>query len=165
MSRHWFATAAGLVLACMVCSAQAQAQLAKQGKYRGVFGARGAGSTHELEKGHVFWVGSFGGIFMNATEGGFLDKTVVECPGVSDVVNGLDIGGFGYCVVTDKDGDKAHLSWKGKDSSPGTGGGTFHWTGGTGKYSGIKGENTYRYTPIGNAPASVVYWEGEWRLP
>ena len=54
---------------------------------------------------------------------------------------------------------------EGKDKSPGVGGGTFHWTGGTGKYSGIMGNGTYRYTAIGKAPAYSVIWEGEWQSP
>ena len=57
-------------------------------------------------------------------------------------------------LLTDKDGDKAFLVWKGKDTSPNVGGGDFQWTGGTGKYSGIKGNNTYQYTGIGTTPAS-----------
>ena len=71
----------------------------------------------------------------------------------------------GYCIITDKDGDKAFLTWKGKDTSPNVGGGDFQWTGGTGKYSGLKGNNTYRYTVISTTPAAWVIWEGEWQLP
>ena len=143
----------------------AEAQLAKQGKYRGVFGARGSGTANELEKGHVFFVGEFSGVFANDIADGFIDKTSVQCPAVRDIVNGLDMAAHGYCVVTDKDGDKAFLVWKGKDTTPNAGGGDFQWTGGTGKYSGIKGNNTYRYTFIGDTPALWVVWDGEWQLP
>jgi hypothetical protein len=149
----------------LAVGATAEAQGPKQGKYRGMVGARGAGAIHELEKGHVFFVGGYSGVFFNDVANGFLDKSSVECPGVNDIVNGLSIGMHGYCIVTDKDGDKAFLVWKGKDTSPNVGGGDFQWTGGTGKYSGIKGNNTYRYTGIGTTPAYSVVWEGEWQLP
>ncbi len=151
-----------LVLAVGVTT---EAQLPKHGKYRGMFGAQAVGTANEIEKGHVFFVGGFNGVFFNDVANGFIDKSSVVCPGVNDIVNGLSLGNHGYCIVTDKDGDKAFYVWKGKDTSPNVGGGDFQWTGGTGKYSGIKGNNTYHYTGIGTAPAFAVVWEGEWQLP
>lgn len=143
----------------------AEAQLAKQGTYRGMLGARAVGTVHEIDKGHVFFVGAFSGVFFNDVANGFLDKSSVECPGVNDIVNGLSMGNHGYCIVTDKDGDKAFQVWKGKDTSPNVGAGDFQWTGGTGKYSGIKGNGTYRYTGIGTTSTYSVVWEGAWQLP
>jgi len=143
----------------------ALAELPKQGKYRGMFGARAAGTVHELEKGHIFFVGAFSGVFFNDNANGFMDQSAVECPGVNDIVNGVAMQNGGYCIVTDRDGDKAFLVWKGKDTSAGVGGGEFQWTGGTGKYTGIKGNNTFRYTAISDTSASSVVWEGEWQLP
>ena len=58
----------------------AEAQLAKEGSYRGSFGAQGAGALHELEEGHIFFVGGFNGVFLNDNSGGFLDRTQVLCP-------------------------------------------------------------------------------------
>ena len=155
----------GVLALVSVLGGNAKAQLSKQGKFRGMFGARGTGTTQEIEKGHVFFVGAFSGVFFNDVANGFMDKSSVECPGVNDIVNGLSIANHGYCIVTDKDGDKAFAVWKGQDTSPNVGGGNFQWTGGTGKYSGIKGNNTYRYTGIGTTPAYSVVWEGEWQLP
>lgn len=143
----------------------AQTPVPKQGKFRGMWGVRATGTSHEIEKGHVFFVGTFSGVFFNDVANGFLDKSSVECPGVNDIVNGLSIANHGYCIVTDKDGDKAFLVWKGKDSSPNVGGGEQRWTGGTGKYAGLSGNSTYRYTGIGTTPAYAVVWDGEWRIP
>jgi hypothetical protein len=67
--------------------------------------------------------------------------------------------------LTDKDGDKAFFVWQGKNTAPGTGGGPFQWTGGTGKYSGLQGNNTFHFTGIGKTPSFVAVWEGDWRLP
>ena len=155
----------GVLTLVSVLGGNAEAQLTKQGKFRGMFGARGAGTTHEIEKGHVFFVGAFSGVFFNDVANGFMDKSSVECPGVNDIVNGLSIANHGYCIVTDKDGDKAFQVWKGQDTSPNVGAGDFQWTGGTGKYSGIKGNGTYRYTGISNTPGYSVVWEGQWQLP
>ena len=149
----------------LVVGVTAQAQMPKQGKYRGMFSAWSAGTTHEIEQGHVFFVGAFSGVFFNDVANGFIDKSAVTCPGVFDIVNELAIANHGYCTLTDKDGDKAFLIWKGQDTSPNVGGGDFQWTGGTGKYSGIKGNNTYQYTGIGTTPAYSIVWEGEWQLP
>jgi hypothetical protein len=79
------------------------------------------------------------------------------------VVDGIQNSGHGYCIVTDKDGDKAFLVRQaGKGSAPGRFDGTFQWTKGTGKLTGIQGNNAYQ---IGKNPASWIVWEGEWRLP
>jgi hypothetical protein len=155
----------GALTLVLVVGVTAEAQMPKQGKYRGMFGARGAGTTHEIEQGHVFFTGAFSGVFFNDVADGFIDKSAVECPAVNDIVNGLVIAEHGYCIVTDKDGDKAFLVWKGKGTSPNAGGGDFQWTGGTGKFSGLKGNNTWRGTGISNTGAASVVWEGEWQLP
>jgi hypothetical protein len=111
-----------------------------------MFSARGAGTVHEIEQGHVFFVGAFSGVFFNDVDNGFIDKIAVECPGVDDIVNGLSIANHGHCIMTDKDGDKVSGVWKGKDTSPNVGGGDFQWTGGMGKYTG-------RLRPISYSPA------------
>ncbi|PYM05482.1 MAG: hypothetical protein DMD82_11010 [Candidatus Rokuibacteriota bacterium] len=158
--------ALGAVTLVLVACMTAQAQLPKQGEYRGTFGGRGAGTAYELEKGHLFWVGAFSGVFFNDVANGFIDRTSVECPAANDIVEGLSIGAHGYCIVTDRDGDKAFLVFKQKKGTrPNVGEGDFQWTEGTGKYSGIKGNNTYRYAFIGQTPAFWVVWEGDWRLP
>jgi hypothetical protein len=152
------------VVALLGAAADAQ-QLQKSGKYTGKFGNHGIGQSYEIEKGHVFWVGMFHGIFYNDVADGFLDKTEVTCPGVNDVVGGVSTGNHGYCVMTDKDGDKAFFVWQGIGTGPGSNGGTFQWTGGTGKFQGIQGDDTWHGAFIGNTGAGSVVWEGEWRLP
>src|SRR5215472_12823280 len=129
-----------LLVSATVLGATAEAQqLPKSGKYTGKFGAEGVGQTYELEKGHVFFVGMYHGVFFNDVADGFLDKTEVTCPGTNDIVDGVSRASHGYCIMTDKEGDKAFLVWQGKGTAPGTGEGTFQWTGGTGKFAGIQG--------------------------
>src|SRR5215469_17240940 len=106
-------------------SAQPQ-QLPKSGKYTGKFGAeQGVGQTYELEKGHVFFVGNYHGVFFNDVADGFIDKTEVTCPIAVDVVDGVNSGSRGHCIVTDKDGDKAFSVYEGKGTGPGSVNGTF----------------------------------------
>lgn len=155
----------GVVALTLAMSSTAQSQEARHGTFKGNFGARFTGTVTEIEKGHAFYAGAFSGVFFNDVAGGFIDKSSVECPGINDVVNGVAAVNHGYCIVTDKDGDKAVLKWQGKDSSPGIGGGDQYWISGTGKYAGITGKTTYKYAAIGDAPAFSVVWEGEWKLP
>jgi hypothetical protein len=109
-------------------------------------------------------VGSIAGVFLNDVTDGSLDKTEVICPFAVDTVSGVANAAHGYCVFTDKDGDKAFDVWEGKDTAPGSGDGTFKWTVGTGKYSGLQGNNTWHFTGIGKTPAGVVRYAGDWRL-
>jgi hypothetical protein len=163
-TRMFAAFVAFAVAALLGATAQAQQQ-PKSGKYTGKFGSQVVGQNYELDKGHVFFVGITHGVFFNDIAGGFIDKTEVTCPGVNDVVDGISRGGSGYCTVTDKDGDKAFLIYQGKGTGVGTSEGTFQWTGGTGKYTGLQGNNVFHPTRIGKTPAVSIPWEGEWRLP
>jgi hypothetical protein len=154
-------------LALLAAPAVAQ-QLAKSGTYTGKFGGEGAGDPYEIGKGHVFFVGHFNFVLFNDVAGGFLDKTFWTCPGVNDIVNGVQVAAptRGYCIATDKDGDKLFGSWQvTKVTGPGAGEATLQYIGGTGKYSGIQGHWTHRYAFIGNTSAFSAVVQGEWRLP
>jgi len=59
----------------------------------------------------------------------------------------------------------AKFTGKGKGSAPEIIAGTNQWTGGTGKFTGIQRNNTFRVTAIGKTLASSIVWEGEWQLP
>src|SRR5712691_4537432 len=150
--------AVGLVLFLGV---RAEAELAKQGTYTGHFGWYAVGKTFEIEKEHGFWVGEFSGTVFNDAGQGFMHGTSWVCPGVNDVTNGVSTSSHGYCVVTDKDGDKAFLVWKGGKGFEGD----YQWTGGTGKYSGIKGNNTFRAFALPSTSQGYGLLKGEWQLP
>jgi hypothetical protein len=150
-------------------SAPAAAQpIAKSGTFTGKFSGEGAGDPYEIGKGHVFFVGHFNFVLLNDAAGGFLDKTFWTCPGVNDVVNGVQDAAQtkGYCIATDKEGDKLFSSWQvTKVTGPGAGEGKFQYIGGTGKYSGIQGNVSYGYAFIGKTPAFSAVVQGDWRLP
>ena len=153
------------IFAVALLSAPAAAQ--KTGTYTGKWGFQGVGQTYEIGKGHVFFVGMFHGVFFNDVAGGFLDKTEWTCPGVNDIVDGVSASAHGYCIATDKDGDKVFVQWQEvKGTGPGAGTGTNQLTGGTGKFSGVQGHSAWHYNGIGNTTGYVTVLDsGDWRLP
>ena len=117
---------------------------AEDWKVVGQFGWFGVGKTYEVEKGHVYWVGEFNGTFFNDKgKGSLFDRAAVKCPAYNDIdANQKKNTIAGYCIIADTDGDQAYLRFQGQGdvkSSPGT----FEYTGGTGKYKGISGSNTF----------------------
>jgi hypothetical protein len=158
-----------LLISTAVLGGTAEAQqLPKSGKYTGKYASHlvpEVAQTFELEKGHLFVLTKSHGVFFNDVADGFLDKTEVTCAIANDVVDGVSAAIHGHCIVTDKDGDKVFSVYQGKGTAPGIIAGENQWTGGTGKFSGIQGNNTFRVTAIGKNPASWIVWEGEWRLP
>jgi hypothetical protein len=123
----------------------ASAGNAQDWKAVGEFGWFGVGKAHEIEKGHVLWVGEFSGTFFNDKGPGSLFHLAgVKCPGHNDLnFNTKKSSAAGYCIITDGDGDQAYLSWNIPDGDTRTGKGTFEYTGGTGKYKGISGKNPF----------------------
>jgi len=144
--------------------AHAEAQLAKQGTYTSHFGWYAIGKTYELEKGHTLFQGEYSGTNFNDAGTGFLHHTSVVCPGMTEGWEGGKGESQGSCIITDQDGDKVFLVWK--CNNPGTGcQGDFQWKGGTEKYMGITGNNTFTGFPIGATSAGHSVWKGEWKLP
>jgi hypothetical protein len=82
--------------------------------------------------------------------------------------NGTKVRGSGYHVSNMSNGDKIYVRFQGNDTmmdgKPGTTEGTWSYTGGTGKFKGIRGKGTYK----GKADSSgnmVTDVEGEYQLP
>ncbi len=138
-SKPFWTIAALLISAALTHPVQAQ-----DWKVVGVFGWMGVGKAYEIDKGHYFWVGEFTGTFFNDKgEGSLFHNAGVKCPGYNDLNFPAGKGkAGGFCVITDKQGDKAYLSWA-NEGDPGKAPGKFTYTGGTGKYSGISG--TYAF--------------------
>src|ERR1700730_1878 len=117
---------------------------AEDWKVTGEFGWLGVGKAQEIEKGHIYFVGESSGTFFNDKGNGSLfNRAGVKCPLFNDVdLNNKKNKVGGYCIITDADGDQAYLSFQAEgDTVRGTG--TFDYTGGTGKYKGISGANTF----------------------
>ncbi len=153
-----------VVTLALLFGERVEAQLAKQGTYTGLYGWSLSSTVHQLEEGHVYIQDVYKGTFFNDAKEGFLHESSWVCFGVSDVVNGKGDAN-GYCVITDKDNDNAFLIWKGI-IDPATGfNGDYQWTGGTGKYTGMKGNNTFSATTIGSTSEGRALLKGKWQLP
>jgi len=120
---------------------------AEDWKVTGEFGWFGVGKAYEIDKGHYYWVGEFSGTFFNDKgQGSPFHRAGVKCPAWYDAdFNAKKTKAGGYCIITDLDGDQAYLTWQnaGTAGPGGKGPGTFTYTGGTGKYQGISGNNTF----------------------
>ena len=153
-----------VVTLALLFGERVEAQLAKQGTYTGLYGWSLSSTVHQLEEGHVYIQDVYKGTFFNDANEGFLHESSWVCFGVSDLVNGKGDAN-GYCVITDNDNDNAFLIWKGI-IDPATGfNGDYQWTGGTGKYTGMKGNNTFSATTIGSTSEGRALLKGEWQLP
>lgn len=158
-----WALAAGLAVSFGSATA---ADLPKKGAFTAKFGWNSTGKTFEMDKGRLYWVGEFTGTLFNDKAGGIMDHAAVACPGTNDVrLDGQISSAQGNCIVTDAQGDKAFASWWSKGPFPGPFSGEFTWTGGTGKYAGIKG--TSKFSAMITAPTTSGYclWDATWELP
>lgn len=101
------------------------------------------GLVTQVDKDQALMVGALmGALFIDGGHGQ-LDASSLLCPG--SIVLNLNTGarsGQGRCVITDKDGDKIYAKWSSRGNEKGMKG-PFNFVGGTGKFMGISGENTW----------------------
>jgi hypothetical protein len=169
MRRILYALVWGLVV--LGVAGQAQAQLAKSGKFSGQFSWHYDGRSDQLGEKYSIWTGRAWGLFNNAAGSGFLHNAVVQCTG-NDLAKGDTTLSVGGCAIWDADGDAAVVDWNCMQGSDGWCKGAFEWRGGTGKYNGITGKVRFRHTGLTYRPDGIwntgegySLWEGEYRLP
>lgn len=158
-----WALASGLAVSAGFAAA---AELPKKGTFAAKFGWNSTGKTFEMGKDRLYWVGEFTGTLFNDRTGGIMDHAAVTCPGTNDIrLDGATSSAQGNCIVTDAEGDKAFATWWSKGPFPGPFQGEFTWTGGTGKYTGIKGVS--RFSAMMTPPTTSGYcrWDAAWELP
>lgn len=129
----------------------------------GDFGWLGVGKAYQLEKGHVYWVGEFSGIFINdkGSESLF-DHAGVRCPGSYDLDFARKQGrASGSCIIADPGGDQAYLTWV-CDGDTVDCRGTYEYTGGGGKYQAINGKGTFHAATRVNWPDGMASGHATW---
>ena len=103
---------------------------------------------------------------------GFLDHMTWHCSGLADFRNGAGQA-QGFCAGNDSVGEQVVLNWESEKhpQDQKVVSGTFSWTGGTGKYAGIRGGGTYvdysgEFLPLA-AGTFVRYFtfEANYKLP
>ena len=142
----WFGLATALVLGL---APPAAAQM-NEGTVSGTFAAFGTVKTTATGKERLLLAFDENGL---SVTNGFLDHTTWHCSGLADFRNGVgQVRGF--CAGNDPVGDHVVFDWESEKHPPDQKvvSGTFSWTGGTGKYAGIRGGGTY------------VDYSGEFRL-
>jgi hypothetical protein len=146
--------------------ASSEAQLPKRGSYTAHYGHHTVVKVTELEKDHSFVIGENIGTVFNDAGKGFLHAAAVVCQTVGDRMKNVS-NVHGYCTVTDVDGDKAFLAYKCRNPQVGVARceGDFQWTGGTGKYTGFTGSNTFYAGAVPKTASGYSVWKGEWQLP
>ena len=182
MSTRRALTTSLIVAAVLGVAPGADAQLAKQGKYSGTYQRVVSTTPYQLEAEHVYTQDVYRGSFFNDAGEGFLHQSEWVCPGINDLIEGKGTS-RGYCTVTDNDGDKAYNSWEGTVDPKEGFEARLQWTGGTGKYAGLRGDGSLQATtvmllapgpPLGIGimklpqaarPTGRVRVEGEYRLP
>lgn len=144
----------GCVVAVLILG-WAEAARAQDWKPVGTFGWFATGKVWELGKGHTYWLGEFSGTFLNDKgDGSLFHRAGVRCPAFDDNdSNTKKRTAAGRCIITDRDGDQAFLTWQGAGDSMSIPG-TFSFIGGTGKYKGINSSNNFTGGP------AVPYQDG-----
>ena len=147
---------------CLTSSATA-GDLPKSGKYSGHYGWTFTGQVQQLGEDRTIYAGVVPGVMFNDKGKGFMHKSRVDCTILNDVNKGR-ANANGTCVVTDADGDKIFVEWQCTGKMPACPG-TERFVGGTGKYNGITGKQTFQGNFIGDTGAGWSDWKGEWKLP
>jgi len=130
-------TAVSLML---VLEAPASAQM-DEGTLRGTLTAFGTVSATATGKERLVLAFDENGL---SVTNGPLDHMTWHCSGLADFINGLGQA-RGFCAGNDPAGDQVVFNWESEEHTPDQKvvRGTFAWTGGTGKYAGIRGAGTY----------------------
>lgn len=109
---------------------------------QGVAAWKGEGMLLETGEKQVHFVGAFIGVMLvgNAHE---FDAAKMVCPATIErnLETGLETG-HGRCVLTDRDNNRIFAKWT-CDGNPANCGGKFSFTGGTGKFKNISGDNEF----------------------
>jgi hypothetical protein len=161
----WLGLAAALVL-LVVRPASAQMQ---EGTLSGTFAAFGTVNAKATGKERTVLAIDENGL---SVTNGVLNHVTWHCSGLADYTNGLGQS-QGFCVGNDPSGDQVVFNWESEKHAPEQKvvRGTFSWTGGTGKYAGIRGAGTYvDYSGEFQPPAegtilSYLTFEGNYRTP
>ncbi len=154
--------AAGVVAISLGLAAQA-GDLPKSGTYSGHFGWVFDGKVQEMGANRKVYAGMVSGVMFNNTGSGFLHKARTDCAILNDVEDGR-ANAKGTCVVTDAEGDKVFVEWNCAGPMPACPG-TERFVGGTGKYTGISGDQKFQGNFIGATGAGWSDWSGAYKLP
>ena len=165
MNAMWKALVAGLCVALIGLSALSAgpALAGEKGKWRGlsVLGTTKFESAKVADhEGHEMMFSIQDGAVFNASGGGFLDRARYQVVWMSDTsrANG------GYKTFTAADGSQVFAYTNVTSAAAPDWKGTWEFTGGTGKYKGIRGKGTFHVHDLSDTAAWDIL-EGEYEIP
>lgn len=97
----------------------------------------------------------------NDAGSGLLDKARYQVIYMSD--SGGMVSG-GYKTFTMADGSRVYAKFADTEANPPVYKGTWEFTGGSGRYAGIKGKGVWTYTSVADGVAWDVF-EGDYEMP
>jgi len=157
-----FLTTLFLLNTTLTISASA-AELPRSGTYSGHFGWVADVHSQQLGANRSVVAGMVSGVMFNDQGEGFMHKSRVDCALMNDVIEGR-ANAKGTCIVTDAGGDQIYVEWQCSGTMPACPG-TERFVGGTGKFEGITGDQTFQGNFIGDTGAGWSDWKGEYKLP
>ena len=125
------------------CSVLPESAQAEDQKLKGVAAWQGQGMLFQMEGKQTHFVGAFVGVMVVGNDKEPLEAAKMVCP--ATIETNLETGdetGHGRCILTDKNHNKVFAKWN-CDGNPTKCKGRFIFTGGTGKYKGISGNNEF----------------------
>ena len=170
MKKIILASALSLVL-LVAFGLGAKAEMAKEGTFS--ITQYMSGTTFKavpMGEEHFYMSYEMMGVAISDTGEGFLHNVSVYCPGSLYAVKGVKVQESGVLIYTDLDGDKVFQAWKttsGKLVGVTKGTGTF--VGGTGKYTGITGDQEWTWSGVHPAAEGtfqgICKIKGNYKLP
>ena len=147
-----------LAVAAMALFMGASVQAA-EGAYKAYYGWHAVGNLEELEGGAKKFVGTLHGTSFN--EGGFGHLMSVVCPITNNIAADGVMDASGTCKMTEVDpANTIDLTWSCKGAPKCEG--TFTFTGGTGTYKGISGENKF-FAAFVTGTEGYSWWDGQFK--
>ena len=119
--------------------------------------APAAVETVQLANGSSVQRSHIKGIVLASDPSNSLHLASQDCFGTTLIAADGTAIGNGYCDAVDADGDRWWLSWHN-----GPDGNTWEFTGGTGKYEGIKGGGSTKSLAQMADGRSAITWNGSW---
>jgi hypothetical protein len=139
---------ATILVGCAVWSLpNASAETAKQGEIVGTLSVSGTAKVLAMGKENLQFAYEVLGTSVSAPGKG-LGPTSIRCVGAFHAIKGEYKDDNGMCVNMAADGDQYFTMYQSAGKLGGVATGTWRFSGGTGKFEGIKGEGTFTRTAL-----------------
>ena len=159
------ASALSLALFAAFGASALAGELPKQGTHSLTWTFSGPYTAIEIGEDQWAWSSTYTLIIWNDAGEGFFHDMSGICVGMGSEEPEAPFTDSGYCSYVDADGDKIFTHWYETEADKGT----QILLGGTGKYAGVQGGDTYEYVYTPDAPEGVFngygHAEGSYTLP